>query len=118
VSEARLIRLLARGARKTPRGLPILGARRQSRLGRQVETSSLRPSRKASGRSKRWSPKARSFAADERLAEVREKATGTWDKLEKVFEDRVARALHALNVRAATGVRTGRKPSKSAATRG
>ncbi len=37
-------------------------------------------------------------AADERLAEVREKATGTWDKLEQVFEDRVARALHALNV--------------------
>ena len=26
-------------------------------------------------------------AADERLAEVREKATETWDKLEKVFED-------------------------------
>ena len=25
-------------------------------------------------------------------------ATGTWDKLEKVFEDRVGRALHALNV--------------------
>jgi poly(hydroxyalkanoate) granule-associated protein len=37
-------------------------------------------------------------AADERLAELREKATGTWDKLEKVFEDRVARALHTLNV--------------------
>jgi poly(hydroxyalkanoate) granule-associated protein len=37
-------------------------------------------------------------AADERLAEMREKASGTWDKLEKVFEDRVARALHALNV--------------------
>ena len=37
-------------------------------------------------------------AADERLAELREKATGTWDKLEKVFEDRVARALHSLNV--------------------
>jgi poly(hydroxyalkanoate) granule-associated protein len=37
-------------------------------------------------------------AADERLAEVREKATGAWDKLEKVFEDRAARALHALNV--------------------
>ena len=36
--------------------------------------------------------------ADERLAEVREKATGTWDKLEKVFEERVARALHTLNV--------------------
>ena len=28
-------------------------------------------------------------AADERLAEVREKATGSWDKLEKVFEERV-----------------------------
>ena len=28
----------------------------------------------------------------------REKATETWDKLEKVFEDRVARALHVLNV--------------------
>ncbi len=37
-------------------------------------------------------------AADERLAEVREKATATWDKLEKVFEDPAGRALHALNV--------------------
>jgi poly(hydroxyalkanoate) granule-associated protein len=37
-------------------------------------------------------------AADERLADVRERATGTWDKLEKVFEERVARALHTLNV--------------------
>jgi len=37
-------------------------------------------------------------AADERLADVREKATGTWDKLEKVFEDRAAGALHTLNV--------------------
>ena len=37
-------------------------------------------------------------AADERLTEMREKATETWDKLEKVFEDRVGRALHALNV--------------------
>ena len=37
-------------------------------------------------------------AADERLAEMRSKATGTWDKLEKVFEDRVARALHSLSV--------------------
>ena len=37
-------------------------------------------------------------AADERLAEVREKATETFDKLEKVFEDRVGRALHAFNV--------------------
>jgi len=37
-------------------------------------------------------------AADERIAEMREKATGTWDKLEKVFEDRVARALNSLSV--------------------
>jgi len=38
-------------------------------------------------------------AADERLSEMRgawDKLS--WDKLEKVFEDRVARALHALNV--------------------
>ena len=35
---------------------------------------------------------------DERLAEMRAKATGTWDKLEQVFEERVARALHSLNV--------------------
>ena len=35
---------------------------------------------------------------DERLAEMREKATGTWNKVDKVFEDRVERALHAFNV--------------------
>jgi poly(hydroxyalkanoate) granule-associated protein len=37
-------------------------------------------------------------AADERLAELRDKSSGAWDELEKVFEDRVARALHTLNV--------------------
>ena len=37
-------------------------------------------------------------AADERLGEMREKATEAWNKLEKVFDDRVGRALHALNV--------------------
>ena len=36
--------------------------------------------------------------ADERIADMRAKATGTWDKLEQVFEDRVARALHSLSV--------------------
>jgi len=36
--------------------------------------------------------------ADERLGDAKERATGAWDKLEKVFEDRVARALHTLNV--------------------
>ena len=37
-------------------------------------------------------------AADERIAEIKSKGVGAWDKLEKVFEDRVARALHSLNV--------------------
>jgi poly(hydroxyalkanoate) granule-associated protein len=38
------------------------------------------------------------LATDERVAEVRSKATGAWDKLEHVFEERVARALHSLSV--------------------
>ena len=37
-------------------------------------------------------------AADERIAEIKSRGAGAWDKLEKVFEDRVARALHSLNV--------------------
>ena len=37
-------------------------------------------------------------AADERLTELRDEATGAWGELEKVFEDRVARALHTMNV--------------------
>ena len=37
-------------------------------------------------------------AADQRVAEVREGVTGAWDELEKMFEDRMARALHTLNV--------------------
>ena len=37
-------------------------------------------------------------AADERLAEMREKASETWGKVEKVFDERVGRALHAMNV--------------------
>lgn len=36
--------------------------------------------------------------ADDRMADARSKATGTWDKLEEVFESRVERALHSLNV--------------------
>ncbi|MCW2282378.1 poly(hydroxyalkanoate) granule-associated protein [Rhodoblastus acidophilus] len=36
--------------------------------------------------------------ADDKIAEVRKQATGSWDKLEQVFEERVARALHSLNV--------------------
>ena len=38
------------------------------------------------------------IATDDRIADVRTKATGAWDKLEHVFEERVARALHSLNV--------------------
>lgn len=37
-------------------------------------------------------------AAGDALTDVKEKAAGTWGKLEKVFEDRVAQALHSLNV--------------------
>ena len=36
--------------------------------------------------------------ADERLADGRTRVTAAWDKLERVFEERVARALHSLNV--------------------
>jgi poly(hydroxyalkanoate) granule-associated protein len=37
-------------------------------------------------------------SAEMKIDEVRAMAVGTLDKLEKVFEDRVARALHSLNV--------------------
>ena len=37
-------------------------------------------------------------AADAKVAEMNERAGTTWDKLEQVFEDRVARALHSLSV--------------------
>jgi poly(hydroxyalkanoate) granule-associated protein len=36
--------------------------------------------------------------AEEKVTEFAGKATGTWDRLEQVFEDRVARALHSLGV--------------------
>lgn len=36
--------------------------------------------------------------ADDKLSEVKTKATEGWDKLEQVFEDRVARALNSLSV--------------------
>ena len=39
-----------------------------------------------------------SRAANSSLAGMRAKAAGTWGKLENVFEDRVAKALHRLNV--------------------
>jgi poly(hydroxyalkanoate) granule-associated protein len=37
-------------------------------------------------------------AADEKIADVKAQASGQWDKLEQVFEERVARALHSLSV--------------------
>ena len=36
--------------------------------------------------------------AEERLTEMREKASETWGKVEKAFEGQVGRALHAFNV--------------------
>ncbi|GLR14577.1 phasin family protein [Chitinimonas viridis] len=37
-------------------------------------------------------------SAEEKVVAVTSKATETWDKLEQVFQDRVARALNALGV--------------------
>jgi poly(hydroxyalkanoate) granule-associated protein len=37
-------------------------------------------------------------AAEEKLSEVTQKVSGQWDKLETIFEDRVAKALHRLGV--------------------
>jgi len=37
-------------------------------------------------------------AAEAKVGEFAAKATGSWDKLEQVFEDRVAQALHGLGV--------------------
>lgn len=36
--------------------------------------------------------------ASDTITEVKDQATGTWGKLERVFEDRVSQALHGLNV--------------------
>ncbi len=36
--------------------------------------------------------------AEDKVTEMAAKATGTWDKLEQVFENRVARSLHSLGV--------------------
>jgi poly(hydroxyalkanoate) granule-associated protein len=42
--------------------------------------------------------KRASKSAQEAIGDARTKATGTWDKLEQVFVDRVSRALTSLNV--------------------
>jgi poly(hydroxyalkanoate) granule-associated protein len=42
--------------------------------------------------------KRASKSAQEAITDARTKATGTWDKLEHVFVDRVSRALTSLNV--------------------
>ena len=36
--------------------------------------------------------------AEDKVTEMAAKATGTWDKLEQVFENRVAKSLHSLGV--------------------
>jgi polyhydroxyalkanoate synthesis regulator phasin len=36
--------------------------------------------------------------AEDKVTEMAAKATGTWDKLEQVFENRVARSLNSLGV--------------------
>ncbi len=42
--------------------------------------------------------KRTSRTANEAMTKIKDRATGTWDKLEQVFEDRVARALRSLAV--------------------
>lgn len=42
--------------------------------------------------------KSATRTAQEAMTDVKAKAAGTWDKLEQVFEDRVARALQSLSV--------------------
>lgn len=37
-------------------------------------------------------------ATEDAVTEMAAKATGTWDKLERVFDNRVAKALHSLGV--------------------
>lgn len=37
-------------------------------------------------------------AVEDRVGEVRERATGTWDRLESVFDERVSRALDRLGI--------------------
>lgn len=37
-------------------------------------------------------------AVEDRVGEVRERATGTWDRLESVFDQRVSRALDRLGI--------------------
>jgi poly(hydroxyalkanoate) granule-associated protein len=44
--------------------------------------------------------------AEDKVVEISGKASGTWDKLEQVFEDRVARALHSLGVPTRQDVQT------------
>jgi poly(hydroxyalkanoate) granule-associated protein len=44
--------------------------------------------------------------AEDKVVQMTSKATGTWDKLEQVFEDRVARALHSLGVPTKQDVQT------------
>jgi poly(hydroxyalkanoate) granule-associated protein len=45
-------------------------------------------------------------AAKDKVVEFSSKATGTWGKLEQVFEDRVAQALHSLGVPTRQDVQT------------
>ena len=45
-------------------------------------------------------------AANERIAEFTAQASGTWGKLEQIFEERVARALHSLNVASKKDIET------------
>ena len=75
-----------------------------TRSGSPASAPSPRRRKKAARSSRPWSRKARPSRTAPRRSPTtrspksRSKATGNWDKLEQVFEDRVARALHSLSV--------------------
>ncbi|MDY0956229.1 phasin family protein [Stenotrophomonas rhizophila] len=74
------------------------GSRVFDTLVREGETIEAR-NREHSGDTPRWRDNV-----EEQLGEAREKAAGTWDKVEKAFDDRVQGVLKRLNIPTAEDV--------------
>lgn len=76
------------------------GSRVFDTLVREGETIDAR-NREQAGDAPRWRDNV-----EEHLGEAREKAAGTWDKVEKAFDDRVQGVLKRLNIPTAEDVAT------------
>lgn len=76
------------------------GSRVFENLVREGETIDAR-NREQAGDAPRWRDNV-----EEHLGEAREKASGTWDKVEKAFDDRVQGVLKRLNIPSAEDVAT------------